>query len=148
MRSTDDFRVEEGVLVRYRGPGGDVTIPEGVTSIGKGAFYGCESLTSVTIPEGVTSIGDSAFSWCKSLTSVTIPEGVTSIGNSAFSWCKSLTSVTIPKSVTSIGEGAFYGCWSLTRVEGMTRIWGPGIFSNPEFSAYARAENELSEVRW
>jgi hypothetical protein len=57
MGSTDDFRVKEGVLVEYRGPGGDVTIPEGVTSIGYSAFYGCESLTSVTIPEGVTIIG-------------------------------------------------------------------------------------------
>lgn len=57
MRSTDDFRVEEGVLVKYRGPGGNVTIPEGVTSIGDSAFNGCESLTSVTIPEGVTIIG-------------------------------------------------------------------------------------------
>ena len=150
MRSTDDFWVEEGVLVRYRGPGEERrTIPEGVISkILSVLFRKLNPGVDVTIPEGVTSIGDSAFSWCKSLTSVTIPEGVTSIGNSAFSWCKSLTSVTIPKSVTSIGEGAFYGCWSLTRVEGMTRIWGPGIFSNPEFSAYARAENELSEVRW
>ena len=34
MGSTDDFRVKEGVLVEYRGPGGDVTIPEGVTIIG------------------------------------------------------------------------------------------------------------------
>ncbi len=47
-------------------------IGEGVTSIGYGAFYDCDGLTSVTIPSSVTSIGDFAFSDCSSLTSVTV----------------------------------------------------------------------------
>ena len=38
-----------------------LVIPDGVTSIGRAAFYGCTGLTSVTIPDSVTSIGDSAF---------------------------------------------------------------------------------------
>ena len=42
----------------------DVTIPDGVTSIGDRAFYSCSGLTSVTIPDSVTSIGDYAFSGC------------------------------------------------------------------------------------
>ncbi len=32
-------------------------IPEGVKYISEGAFMGCKSLVNVTIPEGVTSIG-------------------------------------------------------------------------------------------
>ena len=104
-----------------------VTIGNGVTSIGYGAFGGCTSLTSVTIGNGVTSIGDDAFDSCFSLTSVTIPSSVTSIGEDAFEYCISLTSVTIPNSVTSIGDGAFLGCDSLTSVtigDGVTSIGG------------------------
>ena len=91
-------------------------IAEGVTSIGRYAFDGCTSLTSVTIPDSVTSIGIVAFRDCKSLTSVTIPDSVTSIGNGAFRGCTSLASVTIPDSVTSIGAWTFCDCISLTNV--------------------------------
>ena len=87
----------------------DLVIPDGVTSIGDGAFDGCSGLTSVTIPDGVTSIGDGAFYGCSGLTSVTIPDSVTSIGSYAFCDCSGLTSVTIPDSVTSIGDYAFKG---------------------------------------
>ena len=111
-----DFVIKNSVLTNYTGPGGDVVIPEGVTSIGDCAFNVCLHLTSVTIPEGVTSIGLEAFHYCSSLTSVTIPGSVTSIGDSAFSGCSSLMSVTIPESVTSIGNYAFIGCSSLTSV--------------------------------
>ena len=62
----------------------NLIIPNSVTSIGNGAFYGCSGLISVTIPNSVTSIGDYAFYYCSGLTSVTIPNSVTSIGLSAF----------------------------------------------------------------
>lgn len=91
-----------------------VIIPTTVTIIGIDVFYGC-GLTNVTIPNGVTSIGDYAFQDCTDLTSVTIPNSVTSIGESAFSNSK-LTNVTIPNGVTTIGAEAFMGCFSLTSI--------------------------------
>ena len=98
---------------------GDLSIPEAVTyngttysvtSIGNGAFGGCDRLTSVTIPNSVTSIGSGAFNFCTGLTSVTIPNSVTSIEENTFRNCSSLTSVTIPNSVTSIGDYVFVDC--------------------------------------
>ena len=53
-----------------------------------------ELVTQLTLPEGVTSIGNYAFDGCYSLTTITIPEGVTSIESGAFSNCSSLTTIT------------------------------------------------------
>lgn len=116
MSSNNDFEIENGVLVKYTGAGGDVVIPDGVTSIGDWAFSRCEGLTSVTMPDSVTSIEDHAFCECTSLTSIVIPNGVTTIGDYMFHSCKSLTSVTIPDSVTSIGKCVFVDCISLTNI--------------------------------
>ena len=93
-----------------------ITIPDGVTSIGRSAFNNCHSLTSITIPESVTNIEDYAFEWCSSLSNVTIPNSITSIGKYTFKNCSSLTSITIPDSVTSIGSNAFSYCSSLTSI--------------------------------
>ena len=73
--------------------------------------------TSFIVPDGVTSIGVGAFEYCDSLTSITIPSSVTSIGDWAFYNCRSLASITIPSSVTSIGASAFKNCDNLTRIQ-------------------------------
>ena len=75
---------------------GHYSIPENISTIIGGAFYGCSGLTSVTIPNSVTSIGDWAFNHCEGLTSVTIPNSVISIGVAAFDNCSSLQSIIIP----------------------------------------------------
>lgn len=103
------FTIENGVLTKYTEEAGvtEVIIPEGVTTIGSGAFAKCTSLTSVIIPEGVNLIDSSAFANCTSLTSVIISEGVTRINPAAFAGCTSLQHVEIPSSVSIIDILAF-----------------------------------------
>ena len=104
-------------------------IPNTVTSIGDGAFFGCSGLTSMTIPSSVTSIGSSAFKYCSGLTSVTIPFSVTSIRNYVFWECSGLTSLDIPSSVTSIGNNAFDGCSGLTSLDIPSSVTSIGVYA-------------------
>ena len=82
-------------------------IPQGVTTIGYGAFYRCGGLTSISIPSSVTTIEDETFKG-SGLTSITLPsQGVTTIGKQAFAECAGLTSISIPSSVTTIEDETF-----------------------------------------
>jgi hypothetical protein len=46
--------VVEGSMIRgYRGPGGDVVLPEGITEIGDYAFSSGTNLTSITLPSSL-----------------------------------------------------------------------------------------------
>ena len=92
------------------------TIPNGVTSIGDGAFYWCYGLTSITIPNSVTSIGDRAFRSCSGLTNLVLPDSMEEIGSYAFDDCSSLSYVVIPKNIKKIDSLAFSSCKKLKDV--------------------------------
>ena len=113
---------------------GELVIPETiegnpVTSIGELAFRDCFHLNNITIPNGVVSIGNQAFTRC-GLVSITIPDSVTSIGREAFSYCESVTNITIGDGVTSIGDGAFQYCSRLTLItfQGVAPTVAPNAF--------------------
>ncbi len=94
---------------------GELIIPNSVTSIGYVAFGSCNFTGSLTIPNNVTSIGDYAFTSCDFRGSLTIGNSVTSIGRNAFSQCYFTGSLIIPNSVTYIGNEAF-NCYGLTDI--------------------------------
>lgn len=109
------FTVEDGVLTKYIGYGGDVEVPAGVTKIGDRVFEEKDYVKSIILPESVTNIGDYAFQRC-GLTDIRIPESVTGIGASAFAE-SNLTNVRIPGNVNRVESLAFYECGSLQNVE-------------------------------
>ncbi|MCD8054099.1 MAG: leucine-rich repeat protein [Lachnospiraceae bacterium] len=109
-----------------------VILPEGITSIGGCAFYGCSNLTEITLPEGITSIGSRAFYNCSSLTTLEIPSGVTTIKEYAFNYCTGLKSISLSDSLTTIKYRAFAGCSSLSSISIPSSVTTleSGMFSN------------------
>jgi hypothetical protein len=93
------------------------TIPSSITSIGQGAFSGCENIYEINIPEGVHKIDNEAFSACINLKHITLPQSLETIGYFAFGGCKSLRSLYLPKNIKSIdSEKIFAGCDSLSSI--------------------------------
>ena len=107
-----------------------VSLPDGLTTIGKYAFLNCESLASLRVPDTVTRIGEYAFAECKSLRLVQIGSGISEISEGAFSACEALSGLTLPEGLQKIGLKAFYRCASLPAVtipSSVTAI-GPSTF--------------------
>ncbi|MCR4644398.1 MAG: leucine-rich repeat domain-containing protein [Oscillospiraceae bacterium] len=116
------FVIQNGILVKYHGDAGAVTVPEGVTAIGDSAFAGCTGLTAVTIPDRVRTIRSRAFLGCTGLTSILLPSTITRIEGEVFSRCSGLTEITIPDKVTFIGGQAFRSCTGLRSVRIPDRV--------------------------
>ncbi len=103
----------------------EITILDSVTSIGKGAFWGCYRLISIVIPDSVTSIGEKAFHCCSGLTSIVISD---SRGTHSKLHCSNQHSffshinlfvkklINCNDGVTSIGKDAFSGCSGLKEI--------------------------------
>lgn len=85
-------------------------------SISSKMFSRCVSIENVTIGDGVTSIGEQAFSSCTALKNLVIGDNVTTINDYAFAYCNSLESVTFGKGIKVLGSNAFNGCNSIEKV--------------------------------
>jgi hypothetical protein len=113
MSNASDFIIENGVLTKYVGPGGDVVIPEGVTKIDGSAFWSMGNLTGIVIPETVVSIGNCAFESCWRLTALSLPASVREIGQYTFRRCGHLQQVICRAESLVVGTGTFSECEEL-----------------------------------
>lgn len=120
-----------------------VIIPNTVTTIEKGAFWGCRNLFMITVPDSVTNIGQSAF-YDTNLQNLDEDDDFVYIGKVAYQYkgdynyadiefkegtlgiaggifCVSRyagpKTVVIPDSVKTIGDWAFRGCSVLEEVK-------------------------------
>ena len=114
------MKIENNVLISYDGPvfGSDkvVIVPDGVTAIGKRAFWYNRDIEEIILPESVESIGEEAFGMCNGLKRITMPSHMTTIETRAFCYCSALETIRIPRGVTEIPSEAFYDCDKLKRV--------------------------------
>lgn len=116
--STGDFAIKgEGAIPdhnsssslpwhSYRDSGiKNVVIGEGITSIGKNAFYECKAITSVSFPSTLESIGDQAFKTNTELLEINLENTkVKTIGTSAFEGCNKVAKVALPATLEEIAQ--------------------------------------------
>lgn len=89
-----------------------VIIPEGVTTIGDGAFNSGDipmSYSEIKFPKTLKSIEGEAFSNNDSVTEISLPDGLESIGIYAFEKNTSLVKVSFGDGITELSEGVFSG---------------------------------------
>ena len=84
----------------------DITVPEGIVSIGGFTFNKCMKLTRVVLPDSLTEIQNQAFGGCVLLEDINFPSGSLMIGPGAFDSCQRLRSLTLTGDM-SIGQRAF-----------------------------------------
>ena len=102
-----------------------VTLHEGIESIGKRAFYGCDALRSIVLPNSLQDLGERAFYKCTSLQTIDFGTGVDEIKPYTFYNCTSLQEITIPGNIRTIGRYAFRGCTgveTITLCEGVEKV--------------------------
>ena len=137
----------------------DITIPDGIKSIGDLAFYECPNLQNIIIPASVSSIGRFAFGYqhaytsCKprkisfkpnsqltkieedtfrsaNIHSISLPDKLEYIGDYAFLFAGDFTEIELPPTVTEVGKEAFAHCDSITTIKINSNIkFGYGVFS-------------------
>lgn len=162
-----------GTLSFARSALSSINIPNGVTSIGYGAFYHCDYLADITIPESVKEIGPYAFAntkwlndWYKYSTdkflivgdgillaykgdkkNVVIPDTVKHIAPQAFMNHTEINAVDLGNGLITIGDEAFMGCTALNTIKGgnsITKIGDRAYMGCP--LGVARVQSDVHSV--
>ncbi len=119
-----------------------ITLPEGLRSLGEGAFSGCKELPSINYPAALTEIPVQAFNGCANLLEIKLPETIRSVGDGAFGGCKRVKEISIPTSLEK-GSRVFVDCDSALNVTYHAEV--PKAFDEAFFSpkVYSSKEAEL-----
>lgn len=116
-------------------------IPEGVVSIGPGAFSETD-ITSITTPKTLKYIRSDAFFYCHKLSSVRLNEGLKTIERCAFTDCLPLGAIELPSTLEAIGSGVFLGCSKLNVIK--CKMKTPFTFNETVFDEEAFLRIQLS----
>lgn len=87
-----------------------------------------EKVVDLVIPNNITKLCNGAFWGCESLRSVYIPDHVTEIGNNAFSYCSNLEKIYFKGEPPIFGSYVFYGCHALAYCP-VNSGWNESVFS-------------------
>ncbi len=87
---------------------GEISIPESVIALERGAFSGCDKMTSINL-HNVNFVSKSCFTNCISLKEIYCSDLIKYIGEWAFAYCSSLKNISI-SSLTKVDNNAFSNC--------------------------------------
>ncbi len=127
------------------------TVPDTVTTIGSGAFTGCEKLQEIILPDTLNTIERDAFIGCRSLKSLALPDSLTKL-NDPFSHCYSLRYLEIPEGVTDLSDLQLFFCEELTTLilpDTLTSITDHAMgYGDPGLTDiyYAGTEEQWNEI--
>lgn len=109
-----------------------ITLPFGLKHIGASAFFNCPNIQQINIPDSVEHIDPYAFSFCKGLHTVQLPSSLTLISEELFAECDNLKNLSIPDTVTEIGANAFLRCTAfiLEKLPAGIKSIGDAAFAN------------------
>ena len=85
-----DFEIYEDELVNYKGKSKSVRVPEGIKTIGAGAFWNNTYVEEVVLPDSLEILGGDCFYYCTALKKTVIPHKVNIMGNNPFAGCPNL----------------------------------------------------------
>ena len=103
--------------ILFKAPYKKILLPAKMTAIEAGALAGSQ-IEEITIPEGVSSIGDYAFYGCHNLKRVNLPYSLLSLGRGAFADCPALVSINIADTrVATLPEDCLAGAQSLRTLD-------------------------------
>ena len=113
----------------------EVRVPEATVEIAPFAFSLCKELEKVELTDNIRTIGamtgdfkGGAFYGCESLSSIELPKDLKMIESFTFAGCSSLKELSIPESVEYIAADAFKDCGCIENVNGIHYVdsWAVG----------------------
>lgn len=137
IEAANNFQIDGSTLISYTGDESIVRVPNGVVTIGQGAFQENTSVSQVVLPQSVINIELRAFLGCSnlveinlenvakfgemvfegtSLDEVVLSDKVTELPLGLFAYTK-VSKITLGKNTLTIGNSAFYQCSNLSEIE-------------------------------
>lgn len=163
IKAASLWLIEGTTIVAYNGEESVVTVPEGMTKIGEGAFTGNTKINKVILPDTVKEIGMRAFASCNSLSDINL-ENISKIGEVAFEGTAisevvfsdeiieipigcfayaTVKKVTLGANVTTIASSAFYNCRTLEEINFSNCLYSIG--AQAFYQTYALQSIKLPE---
>ena len=109
-----------------------ISVPDNITFIGEGAFFGNGDLTNIDLASNSASISKLLFAGCNPVDATGMTDQTTEVGEYAYYGCNQINKLIIPENVTYIGKYAFGNMSQLAKVTSVNTTapsLGEAVFS-------------------